>query len=156
MRVIPNTPSLVGVGMNPHCLGSHVTDTDLPLIEALLALFGDAVRVAEDQMEAMTALTAVGPTYVFPVLEALRDAAMAAGLHRETAQGAAAQTVAGAARMVVETGRPSEELKLMIGMRTLAEGPARELFRQPFESAFARLQTSVEKLGAGWRQAQRP
>ncbi|MGC8759656.1 MAG: pyrroline-5-carboxylate reductase family protein [Bryobacteraceae bacterium] len=154
VRVIPNTPSLVGAGMNPHCLGRHVTEADLPLVDALLAVFGDTVRLGEDQMETITALTAVGPTYVFPVMEALRDAAVAAGLDRETAQRAAAQTVAGAARLVLETGRPPEELKQMIGTRTLAEDPARELFREAFESAFSRLKTSVAKLGAAWQPGQ--
>lgn len=154
VRVIPNTPSLIGAGMNPHCLGRHITEADLPLVDQLLALFGETVRVAEDQMEAITALTAVGPTYVFPVMEALRDAAVAAGLDRETALRAAAQTVAGAARMVLETGRPPEELKLMIGTRTLAEDPARELFCQAFEAAFSRLKTHVAKLGAAWQPPQ--
>ncbi len=146
LRVIPNTPSLAGAGMNPHCLGWYVTEADLPFIDSLLALFGETVRMNEDRMEAATALTAVGPTYVFPLIQALRDAAVAAGLDAETAQCAAAQTVLGAARLVLETGRPPEELKLMIGTRTLDEDAARCTFLQAFEAALGKLSTAVEKV----------
>lgn len=156
LRIIPNTPSLIGAGMNPHCLGRHVTGEDLPFVDALLALFGETVRVSEDQMEAFTALTAVGPTYVFPVLQALRDAAVAAGLDAEAAQRAAAQTVLGASRLVLETGRAPEDLRLMIGTRALDEEAARGLFRQAFEAALGKLRAAVEKLGAAWRPAAQP
>lgn len=156
VRVIPNTPSLAGAGMNPHCLGRHVAREDLPFLDAWLALFGDTVRVEEEEMEAFTALTAVGPTYVFPVIQALRDAAVAAGLGREAAERAAARTVLGAARLVLETGRPPEQLQQMIGTRTLAEDAAAELFRQAYETALAKLRAAVQKLGAAWRAPAAP
>ncbi len=151
LRMIPNTPSLIGAGMNPHCLGRHITDADLPFIDALLDLFGATVRVPEDQMDAITALTAVGPTYVFPVMQSLRDAAAGAGLDSDTAQRAAAQTVLGAARLVLETGRAPEDLKGMIGTRTLAEDAARELFLQAYQEALRKLQAASSRLAAAWQ-----
>ncbi len=151
LRMIPNTPSLIGAGMNPHCLGRWVTASDLPLVDALLELFGETVRVEEDRMEAITALTAVGPTYLFPVLEALRDACAAAGLDGATAQKAAAQTMIGTGRLVLETGRGPEELKAMIGTRTLAEEAARDLFVQAYQAAIGKLQAASARLAASWQ-----
>jgi pyrroline-5-carboxylate reductase len=153
LRVIPNTPSLIGAGMNPHCLGRHVTEADLPFVDALLELFGATVRVQEDQMEAITALTAVGPTYVLPIMQTLRDAAAKAGLDGETAQRAAAQTVLGAARLVLETGRAPEDLKGMIGTRTLSEDSARELVLQAYQEALRKLQAASSRLAAAWQAA---
>ncbi len=152
LRVIPNTPSLIGAGMNPHCLGRHVTEADLAFIDALLGLFGTTVRLREDQMEAFTALTAVGPTYVFPIIQALRDAAAGAGVEKQAAERAAAQTVLGAAQLVLQTGRGPEDLIQMIGTRTLAEDAARDLFRQAYETALGKLRQAVQRLSAPWQQ----
>lgn len=148
LRVIPNTASLAGEGMNPHCLGRRIEPQDLPFVDALLALFGATVRMDEDQMEAVTALTAVGPTFVFPVMQAMRDAAAAAGLEPELAARAAAQTVLGAARLVLETGKPPEELRQMIGAHALDEDAARALIRSACENALAKLVQAREKLAA--------
>jgi pyrroline-5-carboxylate reductase len=149
VRVIPNTPSLIGRGMNPHCLGTHVRPGDLPLLERLLALFGETIRVEEPLMNAATALTAVGPTYVFPVIRALRDTAMRLGLPAGNAQRAAAQTVMGAAQLVLETGRDPDELKAMIGTRTLKEDEAEALFSSAVETAYGKISASEKKLTAG-------
>lgn len=153
VRVIPNTPSLAGAGMNPHCLGRSVAAGDLPFIDALLAVFGETIRLEEPLMEAATALTAVGPTYFFPVLEALRDAAVQAGLPQEVAERAAAATAAGAARLVAETGRAPEDLKQMIGTRTLAEPEAKPLFSSAYAMAFEKLAAARKKLAPPGKQA---
>lgn len=153
LRVIPNTASLIGEGMNPHCLGGHVKENELPFVDALLGLFGETVRIEEDLMEAATALTAVGPTYVFPVIQAMRDAAAAAGLPADIGERAAAQTVLGAARLVLATGRPPEELRQMIGTRALDEDAARQLFQRAVASAAERLTGARGKLGAAWQPA---
>jgi pyrroline-5-carboxylate reductase len=146
VRVIPNTPSLVGAGMNPHCLGRSVPAGDLPFVDALLAVFGDTIRLDESLMEAATALTAVGPTYFYPVLEALRDAAVQAGLPRPVAERAAAATASGAARLIAETGRAPEDLKQMIGTRTLAEPEAKALFSAAYQTALEKLAAARMKL----------
>jgi len=146
VRVIPNTPSLVGAGVNPHCLGRSVPAGDLPFVDALLAVFGDTIRLDESLMEAATALTAVGPTYFYPVLEALRDAAVQAGLPRPVAERAAAATASGAARLIAETGRAPEDLKQMIGTRTLAEPEAKALFSAAYQTALEKLAAARMKL----------
>jgi pyrroline-5-carboxylate reductase len=148
VRVIPNTPSLIGRGMNPHCLGKHVRDEQLSLIEVLLATFGETIRVDEGLMEVATALTAVGPTYVFPIIKAMKDTAVRLGLPEDQAQFAAAQTVAGAAQLVLETGKEPDELKLMIGMRTLKEDEAQTLFSSALETAFEKISELANKLAA--------
>jgi pyrroline-5-carboxylate reductase len=148
VRVIPNTPSLIGRGMNPHCLGKHVPPGDLPFLERLLALFGETIRVEEPLMNAATALTAVGPTYVFPVIKALRDTAIRLGLPESAAQQAAAQTVMGAAQLVLETGKDPDALKAMIGTRTLKEDEAQALFSSAVEAAFEKISASEKKLTA--------
>ncbi len=146
LRVIPNTPSLIGHGMNPHCLGRHVRAEHVPLIERILALFGETIRVDEDLMNVATALTAVGPTYILPVIKALKDTASRLGLSEEDAQFAASQTVLGAARLVLETGKDPDILKTMIGTRTLQEDQARTLFSTAMETAYEKISGSQKKL----------
>jgi pyrroline-5-carboxylate reductase len=148
VRVIPNTPSWIGQGMNPHCLGRHVSAGILPFVDELLGLFGRAWRIEEPLMNAATALTAVGPTYVFPVIKALKDAAAGLGLAPGDAQLAAAQTVLGAAQLVLETGKDPEELKMMIGTRTLKEEEASSIFKQAVQTAFEKILASEKKLTA--------
>jgi pyrroline-5-carboxylate reductase len=77
VRLIPNTPSWIGEGMNPFCFGSHVGRIEAGEVRKLLKVFGEAKEIPEEQMAIATALTAVGPTYVFPVITALADAAIA-------------------------------------------------------------------------------
>ena len=150
LRVIPNTPSLIGRGMNPHCLGRHIRLEDLPFIDSLLALFGETIRVDEPLMNVATALTAVGPTYLFPVVKALKDGAVRMGLSEQDARFATAQTISGAAQLVLETGRDPDDLKTMISTRTLNEEEARALFSVAFETACERISSAERKLtGAG-------
>lgn len=146
VRVIPNTPSLVGEGMNPYCLGKYVGEAELPLIRSFLDLFGKSLLVEERLMNVATALTAVGPTYLFPVIKALCDASIKLGLTREDTQMAAAQTVLGAASLVLHSGMTPEELKLMIATRTLKEAEAEELFALAVSDAFGKISAAEKKL----------
>ncbi len=82
VRMIPNTPSLIGKGMNLYCLGRHVSPSQAELIGAVLDVFGAAMRIDERLMNVATALTAVGPAYIFPVIQALQDSAVAKGSPR--------------------------------------------------------------------------
>jgi len=148
VRVIPNTPSLVGAGMNPHCLGTNVRPDQLVVLDELLKIFGGTIRVDERLMNIATALTAVGPTYIFPVIKALAEAAARHGMTETEAQTAAAQTVMGAAQLVLETGRKPDDLKLMIGTRTIREEAAIALFAEAVELAFTKISESQRKLTA--------
>ena len=146
VRVIPNTPSLIGAGVNPYVLGKHVSKYQATIVETLLGVFGSAIRIEEKDMNAATALTAVGPTFIFPVLHALASAAESKGLQRGQALAMVADLVAGTARLVRETAREPDELKLMIGTRTLNEEQAVSLFSSAFTLAFEKISASERKL----------
>ncbi len=111
IRVMPNTPSLVGEGASAFCCAADVTADDEAWIETVLQSVGMAVRVDETQMDAVTGLSGSGPAYVCLVIEALADGGVLAGLPRALAQKLATQTVLGTAAMVAQTGRHPGELK---------------------------------------------
>ncbi len=148
VRLIPNTPSWIGEGMNPYCLGRHVGPAEADEVRELLKVFGKAEEIPEEQMAVATALTAVGPTYVFPVIAALADAAIAHDLPPHIALPAACQVVLGAAKLVEETKRSPNSLNLMIGTRTLDEAAARKLFMQAMDEAHARILGAEAKVVA--------
>lgn len=111
VRVMPNTPFLVGKGAAGYCLGSLATEEDAQLVEQLLAAGGTAARVPETLLDAVTGLSGCGPAYGFLMIEALSDGGVRMGLPREVATRLAAQTLAGAAAMVLETGEHPGKLK---------------------------------------------
>jgi pyrroline-5-carboxylate reductase len=148
VRVMPNTPALVGEAMNLVTFGRRVSEADRRLMRDLLDVLGKWFEVPDEQMDAWCALCAVGPTYIFPVIEALASAAASHGLDAEKALTAAAQVVGGAAHLVLESGRSPAELKPMISMRTLREEEACRLFAEAFEAAVVRLTGLARKLAA--------
>lgn len=136
IRAMPNTPALVGKGAAGFCLGSRATPEDGECARKLLGSVGLAVVVPEHLMDAVTGLSGSGPAYVYLVIEAMADGGLRAGLPRADALKLAAQTVFGAAAMVLETGTHPAVLKDMVtspGGTTIA-GLA-ELERQGLRSA---------------------
>ncbi|MGO8763878.1 MAG: pyrroline-5-carboxylate reductase [Limisphaerales bacterium] len=111
IRVMPNTPALVGAGASAFAPGKNATAGDAELAKKLLSAVGVAFQVKESLLDAVTGLSGSGPAYVFQFIEALSDGGVAGGLPREVATLLAAQTVAGAARMVLETGQHPGALK---------------------------------------------
>ncbi len=105
IRVMPNTPALVGAGASAFALGKNATAADGELAEKLLSAVGVAFQVKESLLDAVTGLSGSGPAYVYSFIEALSDGGVAAGLPRDMALKLAAQTVLGAAKMVLETGQ---------------------------------------------------
>ena len=114
VRVMPNTPALVGAGAAGYALGSHADREDGELTQKLLGAVGLAFAVKEPLLDAVTGLSGSGPAYVFQIIEALSDGGVAAGLPRSIATQLAAQTLLGAAKMVIETGKHPGELKDMV------------------------------------------
>ncbi len=111
VRVMPNTPCLVGTGASGYALGRYATKHDGEFVGQLLSTVGLAVEVPEPQLDAVTGLSGSGPAYVYQMIEALSDGGVRCGLPRETATRLAAQTLLGAARMVLETGEHPGALK---------------------------------------------
>lgn len=104
VRVMPNTPALLGAGASAYSLGPGVGADDEALVRAFLESVGRAVCVPEAMIDAVTGLSGSGPAFVYVIIEALSDGGVRMGLPRDTATMLAAQTVLGAARMVLETG----------------------------------------------------
>lgn len=111
VRVMPNTPCLVGAGASAFSPGANATADDVDLVQRLLSTVGLAVRVDESLLDAVTGLSGSGPAFVFEAIEALSDGGVRVGLPRETATQLAAQTVFGAAKLLLETGEHPGVLK---------------------------------------------
>ena len=111
VRAMPNTPALVGESMSALCCNSNVTDDELALVKQLFECFGKAEIITEGMMDAVIGVAGSSPAYVYMFIEAMADAAVADGMPRTMAYKFAAQSVLGAAKMVLETGKHPGELK---------------------------------------------
>jgi pyrroline-5-carboxylate reductase len=103
VRVMPNTPCLIGKGASGFALGTHATKSDAKTVESLLSAVGAAFEVPEKLLDAVTGLSGSGPAFVYSMIEALTEGGAAEGLPPELAGELAARTVAGAAEMVLQT-----------------------------------------------------
>lgn len=111
VRIMPNTPMLVGLGASCLCGGAHATTKDLDAVETLLQSCSTVLRVEEPMMDAVTGLSGSGPAYLFYLAEAMTEAGVAEGFTREQALKLAARTCLGAAQMLESTGLDPEELR---------------------------------------------
>ena len=154
VRVMPNTPCLVGQGACGYCLGSEATAEDGSLVSTLLASVGIAYQVDEKLIDAVTGLSGSGPAFVYVMIEALSDGGVRMGLPRQVATALAAQTVRGAAAMILDTGEHPGVLKdrvaspggtTIAGLQALEAGGIRAVLMGAVETATRR---SIE-LGAG-------
>ncbi len=114
VRCMPNTPALVSAGCTGVCAGGEVPGEDMDRVIRLMEAFGKADIVPERLMDAVVGVSGSSPAYVFLFIEAMADAAVAAGMSRRQAYEFAAQSVMGSAKMVLETGRHPGELKDMV------------------------------------------
>jgi pyrroline-5-carboxylate reductase len=114
IRVMPNTPALVGASATAFALGKSAGPQDGELAQKLFSSVGQAFQIKETLLDAVTGLSGSGPAYVYLVIEALSDGGVAAGLPRDIATRLAAQTVLGGAKMVIETGMHPGALKDMV------------------------------------------
>ncbi len=114
IRVMPNTPALVGASATGFTPGKAATPADAQLAHRLFGAVGLAFQLKESLLDAVTGLSGSGPAYAFLMIEALSDGGVAAGLPRDAATRLAAQTLLGAARMVIATGQHPGALKDMV------------------------------------------
>ena len=111
IRVMPNTPALVKKGASAYACSSDIDQDSEQLAEKILSSVGIVIKLQEKDLDAVTALSGSGPAYAFEFIQAMADGGVAEGLSRETAQLLAAQTLAGAAEMVLQTGEHPTVLK---------------------------------------------
>jgi pyrroline-5-carboxylate reductase len=144
IRVMPNTPCLVGASASAFATGDGATPDDVALVDRLLNAVGRAFRVPESQLDAVTGLSGSGPAFVYLMIEALSDGGVRVGLPREVATALAAQTVFGAAKMVLETKEHPGVLKDMVaspggttiaGLHALERGGVRGALMDAVEAA---------------------
>lgn len=144
IRVMPNTPALVLEGASALCAGNYASRDDMNFALKLFGSIGKAVEVSEKMMDAVTGLSGSGPAYVFQFLEALSDAGVKQGLPRDIANTLAGQTVFGAAKLFIESGKHQGELKDMVtspggttitGIHELEKGGMRATVMNAVEAA---------------------
>ena len=114
IRVMPNTPVAVGEGMSAVAKGSYADEAAAELVSSMFSAVGRAVQVDESMMDAVTGLSGSGPAFFFLMLDALSDAGVRVGFSRQNALLLSAQTMLGAAKMVLETGEHPGKLKDMV------------------------------------------
>lgn len=114
VRVMPNTPALVGEGMAALSPNKNVSKDEQDKVLEIFESFGKAEIVTEYLMDTVTAVSGSSPAYVFMFIEAMADAAVMGGMPRKQAYTFAAQSVLGSAKMVLETGKHPAELKDMV------------------------------------------
>lgn len=114
VRAMPNTPALVGEGATAVARGRGVSDSEFEAALRLFAVTGSVVAVEERLMDAVTGLSGSGPAFAFVAIEALSDAGVRVGLPRDVATKLAAQTLLGAAKLLLETGEHPGKLKDMV------------------------------------------
>lgn len=154
VRVMPNTPSLIGAGASAYTLGKNAGPREEKIVKEILDCAGVSVKVPEHLMNAVTGLSGSGPAYVFLILESLIDGGVKAGLPRDTASILATQTLLGAAKLVQETGDHPARLKDMVttpggttmaGLHVLEQGKIRATLMDAVLAAARR----ADELGAG-------
>ena len=114
VRVMPNTPALVGEGMSALAANENVSEAELDQALAIFRALGQAEMVPERLFDAVTAVSGSSPAYVFLFLEAMADGAVLEGMPRQQAYRFAAQSVLGSAKLMMETGKHPGELKDMV------------------------------------------
>lgn len=130
IRIMPNTPVMVGSGMIQYCYNDLVTGEQLQSFLDDMSYAGRMDEIPENLIDAASALSGCGPAFMYMFIEALADGAVACGLPRAKAQEYAAATMAGAAQMVLQTGKHPGELKdavcspggsTIVGVQTLEQ-----------------------------------
>jgi pyrroline-5-carboxylate reductase len=139
IRVMPNTPALVGASATAFALGAAASAEDAQVAKLLFSSVGVAYQLKETLLDAVTGLSGSGPAYAYLMIEALSDGGVAAGLPRDIATNLAAQTLLGGAKMVLQTGLHPGALKDMVtspggttidGLHELERGGVRSALMQ--------------------------
>ena len=149
LRTMPNTPALVGCGAFALDAGTDLTEEEKEFAEKMFSAIGIVEWMPEELIDTACGLSGAGPAYIYLVIEALADGGVFKGLPRQTAMHLAAQTVMGAAKMVIETGQHPDVLKdqvcspggnTIVGIQTLEDHGVRGAFIDAVVNATERAQ----------------
>lgn len=144
VRVMPNTPMLVGVGASVLAPGRYVRPEHLDVVREILATVGTVSIVPESQIDAVTAISGSGPAYFFLVAEAMIDAGVALGMSRDVATDLVVQTMTGSAAMLTQSGENAADLRAAVtspggttaaAIRELERGGLRTAFYEALDAA---------------------
>ena len=147
VRTMPNTPGQIGAGITAWCSREALVESDGAILQTLLGALGQSVEVPESDLDAVTGLSGSGPAYVFEFAAALRDAGVAAGLTRATAEKLAVETLLGSARLLARKNIEPEILRDQVtspngttfaGLQRMKAGDFRGLIRETVLAATAR------------------
>lgn len=147
VRVMPNTPCLVGASASAYAAAPTAREDDVRVVDRLLNAVGRAFPLPEKSLDAVTGLSGSGPAYVAVIIEALSDGGVRMGLPRDVATMLAMQTVYGSAKMLLDTGLPASALKEMVaspggttiaGLHALERGGLRAALIDAVEAATRR------------------
>ena len=149
IRIMPNTPAMVGEGMMLVSGNKNVGEGDISKFKDIMSMSGKLDEIPESLIDAATAVSGCGPAFVYMFIEALADGGVKCGLAREKAIKYAAQTLLGSAKMVLETGRHPEELKdavcspggsTIAGVHSLEKGAFRNSAIDAVEASYKKTQ----------------
>ena len=140
-RVIPNAPSVMGLGFNPASFSSTLSATDRQAVTDLLAPLGECPEVAEEKLEGYAVLSAMGPTYLWFQLQALREVAAGFGLSESDITPAMKRMVCGGTRTLLESGLTPAEVMDLIPVKPLAEMEAQvgEMYRTRLPAIYQKI-----------------
>ncbi len=147
VRVMPNTPSLVGRGASGIAQGALATESDMEVTERLMQAVGVSVRVQEEQLHVVTALSGSGPAYLFYLMEAMMEYAQELGLDEAAARLLCVETVGGAADLLASSDDSPEDLRSRVtskggttaaAIQTFNEQGLKEMVNAAMKSAFMR------------------
>ena len=153
IRVMPNTPAMIGQGASAQSKGKNATESDAEFVSKILNAVGISIEVPEKQLDAVTGLSGSGPAYIYTVIEALADGGVLVGLPKEKALTLAAKTVIGAAEMVMKSDEHPAKLRDQVaspggttiaGLAALESGKLRSTLIEAVKAATKR----SEELGS--------
>ncbi|XP_017772750.1 PREDICTED: pyrroline-5-carboxylate reductase-like [Nicrophorus vespilloides] len=144
IRTMPNTPMMVGEGCTVYCPGEGATENDVKIVRTILEALGICYMVPESMIDAIGALAGSGPAFAYLMIEAMSDGGVKMGIPRAMATQFAAQTMLGAAKMVLESGKHTGALKdevcspggtTITGVHALEKGGVRAAIMDAIECA---------------------